>query len=164
MCKNKNNVKTRTKYEVTHRAQCWIVHTALCPVGYFLLCPRLCIVFVFIISVYQLAQSSTLINNYISVEDIRKLCSYNGIRQVRAIKLKFQFGLFPSFWVRTDGYGLLFIVITFTVFVLVFFFFLFQSYEQNPWLINLIAKLLGNEKEATALIRKNPFAHKDPPR
>ncbi|CAN8000073.1 unnamed protein product [Ixodes pacificus] len=40
----------------------------------------------------------------------------------------------------------------------------FQSYEQNPWLIHLVAKLLGNEKEATALIRKNPFAHKDPPR
>ncbi|XP_077979831.1 lipase maturation factor 1-like [Glandiceps talaboti] len=40
----------------------------------------------------------------------------------------------------------------------------FQNYEMNPWLINLSAKLLVNDEEATDLIAVNPFYHTNPPK
>lgn len=40
----------------------------------------------------------------------------------------------------------------------------FQGYEQNPWLIHLVAKLLVNDKGATQLILNNPFAETKEPR
>lgn len=40
----------------------------------------------------------------------------------------------------------------------------FQSYQHNPWLIHLVAKLLVNDADAEALISHNPFHNKEPPK
>jgi len=40
----------------------------------------------------------------------------------------------------------------------------FQNYNQNPWLLHLIAKLLVNDPIATSLIAFNPFENTTPPK
>ncbi|CAM9913273.1 unnamed protein product [Lampetra planeri] len=40
----------------------------------------------------------------------------------------------------------------------------FQTYEQNPWLLHLVGKLLTNDNQTLSLMGKNPFEGRDPPR
>ena len=42
--------------------------------------------------------------------------------------------------------------------------FCYQHYQQNDWLINLVAKLLVNDELATSLIAHNPFEGREPPK
>ncbi|XP_005108461.1 lipase maturation factor 1 [Aplysia californica] len=40
----------------------------------------------------------------------------------------------------------------------------FQTYQQNPWLLHLAAKLLVNDEGVESLIAHNPFHNRDPPK
>ena len=40
----------------------------------------------------------------------------------------------------------------------------FQSYQQNPWLLHLMGKMLENDPVVDSLIAFNPFKGKPPPR
>lgn len=40
----------------------------------------------------------------------------------------------------------------------------FQSYQQNPWLLHLMGKMLENDPVVDSLIAYNPFKGKPPPR
>lgn len=40
----------------------------------------------------------------------------------------------------------------------------FQSYQQNPWLIHLMVKLLAGDSGVRSLIAHDPFADSSPPR
>ena len=40
----------------------------------------------------------------------------------------------------------------------------FQSYQQNPWLLHLMGKMLENDPVVDSLLAYNPFKDKQPPR
>ena len=40
----------------------------------------------------------------------------------------------------------------------------FQNYQQNPWLLHLMGKMLENDPVVDSLIAHNPFKGKPPPR
>lgn len=40
----------------------------------------------------------------------------------------------------------------------------FQSYQHNPWMLHLVAKLLVNDEQMDTLMEHNPFQGRDPPK
>ena len=40
----------------------------------------------------------------------------------------------------------------------------FQQYQQNPWLLHLMGKMLENDSVVDSLIDRNPFKSKKPPK